>query len=106
MPPQGRRGDKAMVPNDVHNCPGCPHTCTGPATQGSDDVLTNGRPSVRVGDMGKHAACCGANTWIAQSGSGTVFINNRKAHRLGDLDTHCGGVGNLIEGSDNVITGG
>jgi len=27
------------------------------------------------------------------------------AHRLGDMDTHCGGVGQLIEGSPDVIVG-
>jgi len=106
MPPQARRGDLSMVPADAHNCPACPHPCVGPATEGSPDVMTNGIPSVRVGDAGRHAACCGANTWEAQAGSGTVFINNKKAHRLGDADKHCGGMGNMIQGSSNVITGG
>ncbi|MDB4963531.1 MAG: repeat-containing protein [Myxococcales bacterium] len=106
MPPQGRLGDKSMVPADAHGCPACPHPCVGPAIQGSPDVFTNSRPSVRVGDKGIHAACCGPNTWTAAAGSGTVFINNKAAHRLGDADTHCGGSGKLIEGSSNVITGG
>ena len=39
-------------------------------------------------------------------GSGTVFINNKQAHRLNDMDKHCGGIGRMIEGSTNVITGG
>jgi uncharacterized Zn-binding protein involved in type VI secretion len=51
-------------------------------------------------------ACCGPNMWTASAGSGTVFINNIKAHRLGDKDQHCGGSGQLIEGSNNVIVGG
>ena len=95
-----------MVPADSHGCIKCPHPCVGPAIQGSPDVLVNNRPAIRVGDPGKHAQCCGPTTWIAQTGSGTVFINNKAAHRLGDQDTHCGGVGQMIEGSSNVITGG
>jgi len=51
-------------------------------------------------------ACCGPNTWIAQKGSATVLINFLQAHRLGDVDQHCGGAGNMIEGSPDVITGG
>jgi uncharacterized Zn-binding protein involved in type VI secretion len=106
MPPQCRLGDKSSVPVDVHNCVKCPHQCIGPALRGSDDVNVNGRPAVRVGDDGKHAACCGPSTWIAQSGSATVFINGQQAHRLGDQDMHCGGVGQMVEGSNNVIVGG
>jgi uncharacterized Zn-binding protein involved in type VI secretion len=59
-----------------------------------------------VGDKGIHAACCGPNMWTAVKGSGTVLINNKPAHRLGDKDQHCGGSGNLIEGSPDVIVGG
>lgn len=106
MPPQARVGDKALNPADAHGCPACPHPVIGPAIQGSGDVLTNGRPSVRVGDKGIHAACCGPNMWNAKVGSGTVLINGRPAHRLADMTKHCGGVGNTIEGSPNVITGG
>jgi uncharacterized Zn-binding protein involved in type VI secretion len=106
MPPQGRLGDKSQVPADAHGCPGCPHPCIGPAVSGSGDVYTNNRPSLRVGDKGVHAACCGPNNWTASVGSGTVYINNKAAHRLNDMDTHCGGVGRLVEGSDNVIVGG
>jgi uncharacterized Zn-binding protein involved in type VI secretion len=39
-------------------------------------------------------------------GSTTVFINNKAAHRMGDQDKHCGGMGQMIEGSTNVIVGG
>ena len=106
MPPQGRRGDNAQVPSDSHGCPRCPHTAVGKATMGSPDVYTNGRPSLRVTDPGVHASCCGANSWIAQTGSGTVMINNLPAHRKTDKTTHCGGVGMLIEGSNNVNVGG
>lgn len=106
MPPQGRVTDNAFVPADAHGCPACPHPCVGPAQSGSPDTNVNGLKALRIGDPGKHAACCGPNSWVAAAGSGTVFINNIPAHRLGDMTTHCGGVGNLIVGSPNVIVGG
>ena len=106
MPPQGRLGDKSQVGADAHGCPACPHPCTGPAILGSPDVMVNKKPALRVDDMGVHAACCGPNMWTAKVGSGTVMINGKPAHRLNDMDQHCGGVGQLIEGSSDVITGG
>ena len=106
MPGQCRIGDNSNVPVDAHGCPACPHPAVGPAIQGSPDVLVNKMPAVRVGDKGVHAACCNTNQWTAQAGSATVFINNKKAHRMGDSDTHCGGTGQMIAGSANVITGG
>lgn len=105
-PPQSRLGDKSQVPADAHGCPGCPHPCIGPATAGSGTVYVNGRPALRVGDPGVHAACCGPNTWSASAGSGTVFFDGLKAHRQGDADSHCGGNGKMIEGSGDVFTGG
>jgi len=105
MPPQGRLGDKSRVPVDAHGCPACPHTAIGPAITGSQDVLVNFKPALRVGDMGLHAVCCGPNTWVASEGSSTVFINYRKAHRKGDSDRHCGGSGFLVDGSPDVIVG-
>ena len=56
-------------------------------------------------DPGIHAACCGTNTWTATKGSLTVFINGKGAHRMGDQNYHCGGFGQLVEGSPNVIVG-
>ncbi|MEO6773307.1 MAG: PAAR domain-containing protein [Kofleriaceae bacterium] len=94
------------MPVDAHGCPACPHPGIGPAIKGSPNVLVNSRPAVRVSDNGIHAACCGPNTWVAKQGSGTVFINNLAAHRVGDADQHCGGMGMLIEGSNNVMVGG
>jgi uncharacterized Zn-binding protein involved in type VI secretion len=105
MPPQARLGDKALVPADAHGCPACPHTATGPASGGSPNVFVNGRPAIRVDDPGIHAACCGPNTWNTETGSRSVFINGRAAHRLGDWVKHCGGMGQTIEGSPNVIVG-
>ena len=106
MPPQGRLMDNSQVPADAHACPACPHPATGPAIMGSPDVLVNNLPALRVGDMGVHAVCCGPNMWTAAAGSGTVMINGKPAHRQGDSDTHCGGSGQLIAGSPDVITGG
>jgi len=105
MPPQARLGDKALIPADTHGCPACPHTASGPAVGGSANVLVNGRPTTRVHDPGIHTACCGPNTWNAKTGSRSVFINGRAAHRLGDLVQHCGGMGQTIEGSMNVMVG-
>jgi len=106
MPPQSRLGDKSQVPADAHGCPACPHPAVGPAISGSPNCNVNSMPALRVSDTGVHAACCGPNTWEAKVGSGTVFINNKAAHRLGDMDKHCGGVGQMIDGSPNVLTGG
>jgi uncharacterized Zn-binding protein involved in type VI secretion len=106
MPGQSRLGDKSQASADAHGCPACPHPATGPAVMGSPNVMVNGRPALRVDDMGMHAACCGPNMWTAKMGSGTVNINGKQAHRMNDMDTHCGGVGQMIEGSSNVITGG
>jgi len=105
MPAQARLGDKAKVPIDAHGCVKCPHTAIGPAVKGSPNVNVNKRPAIRVGDNGTNAACCGGQTWFATKGSATVMINNQPAHRKDDVTTHCGGVGQMIEGSDNVQTG-
>lgn len=106
MPAAGRLGDKAQCPADAHGCPGCAHSVIGPAVSGSPDVFVNGRAALRVGDPGVHAACCGPNTWKAAKGSGTVFVNGKPFHRMGDTTTHCGGTGQLIEGSPDVVVGG
>ncbi len=105
MPPQCRLGHKSHCPADTHWCIGCPHPVTGPAVTGSPNVLVNFLPATRVTDMGVHMACCGPNIWQASQGSSTVFINFLPAHRLGDQDAHCGGVGKMIEGSPDVMTG-
>jgi len=106
MPPQCRLGDMSQVPADAHGCPACPHPAVGPAIMGSPNVLVNNRPATRVNDIGIHAVCCGPNMWVARTGSATVLINSQPAHRMGDMDQHCGGVGRMIQGSPNVITGG
>jgi len=105
MPGIARLGDKSQAPVDAHGCPGCPHPVVGPAILGSPNVLVNGLPALRVGDMGVHAACCGPNMWTATKGSATVLINGQPAHRMGDEDQHCGGRGQMIEGSPDVLAG-
>src|SRR5215510_5683813 len=105
MPGQGRLGDKAYVALDAHGCLACPHPGTGPAISGSTNVFVNKKPALRVDDTGIHAACCGTNRWRAKTGSQTVFIESKAAHRMTDQTTHCGGTGQLIEGSPNVIVG-
>jgi uncharacterized Zn-binding protein involved in type VI secretion len=52
-----------------------------------------------------HAACCGPNQWYPNAGSSKVYINGLPSARMGDMTKHCGGVGNLIGGSPNVIVG-
>lgn len=106
MPPQARLTDMAKVPADAHGCPACPHTCVGPAIAGSPNVMVNSLPALRLGDPGIHAACCGPNLWATAAGSATVFINSIKAVRQNDKTSHCGGSGQMIMGSANVMTGG
>lgn len=105
MPSMGRLGDKSIAPVDAHGCPACPHPVQGPAILGSPNVFVNGKPALRVTDIGVHAACCGPNMWTAKIGSSTVKINGLDAHRMGDMDQHCGGVGALAEGSPDVNVG-
>ena len=106
MPAQSRVNDNANCPADSHGAPCCSHSVTGPGTSGSPDILVNGLQALRIGDPGVHSGCCGPNTWVVAAGSGTVLFNNIPASRVGDTTTHCGGTGSLIQGSDNVITGG
>jgi len=106
MPPAFRLGDMAQVPADAHGCPACPHPAVGPAILGSNDVLINSRPAIRQNDQGIHAICCGPNMWNPIMGSATVMINGKQAIRLGDQTKHCGGVGQTIQGSPDVIVGG
>jgi hypothetical protein len=68
-------------------------------------VFINQRPALRVDDVGIHAVCCGPNMWKAQQGAPTVIINGKAAFRLNDPSRHCGGQGQLIEGSSDVIIG-
>ena len=106
MPYQCRVGDNAHCPSCSHGSPCCAHSVTGPGMNGSPNILVNDASPLRIGDPGKHSSCCGSNSWIVAEGSQTVFFNGIPASRIGDKTTHCGGVGKLIKGSPNVITGG
>src|ERR1041384_4204705 len=101
-----RLGDKSKAPLDVHGCPACPHPdVQGPAVSASGDVMINGAPALRVGDVGIHTACCTTNTWQITGGSGQVFVNGKQLVRQGDPTKHCGGVGKMMEASGNVLDG-
>lgn len=94
-----RLGDKTFVAGDAHGCPGCPHPCIGPITQGSPNVYIDGMPAARKGDVGVHAACCGSNSFTIVEGDPNVLINGKPAAKKGMAVKHCGGMGYIIEGS-------
>ncbi len=96
--------DLGTAPADAHGCPGCPHPVVGPIISGSPDVLIDGSPAARVGDMGVHAACCGPNLFTIAAGDEEVLINGRRAAYAGSRTNHCGGVGWLVKGriADNA----
>jgi len=101
----GRLGDRSHVPRDSHGCSGCAHSAIGPAVTGSANVLINHRRALRTEDRGVHSTCCGSNKWKAVQGAPRVLINERRAHRFGDVDEHCGGLGEMVEGSPDVLIG-
>jgi len=103
MPASVRVGDIAHNPVDGHGNDCCPHNVAGPVTQASPNVFVNGVPKARIGDPGKHATCCGANTFSISGGSNNVFVNGIGAARLGDSTAHCGGTGSLVTGARNVF---
>lgn len=103
MPAAARLGDKAQIQADAHGCPGCPHPGTGPIVVGSSDVFTNGKPQGRQDDLGIHAVCCGPNNYQIAKGSPTVYVNGKPAARMQDKTKHCGGSGQIIEGSPDVL---
>jgi len=103
MPGAARLGDKSQVQADAHGCPSCPHPGTGPIVVGSADVFTNSLPQARLDDLGIHAVCCGPNNYQIAKGSPTVYVNGKPAARLQDKTKHCGGDGQIIEGSPDVL---
>lgn len=105
MPGASRVGDCAKCPFDAHGCKACSHSVTGPVTQGSNDVIINGKPAARAGDSGIHGVCCGLNKFTITGGAPSVFFNGKPAARQTDTTIHCGGIGNLKQGSSNVIIG-
>jgi uncharacterized Zn-binding protein involved in type VI secretion len=103
MPGAARLGDKAQVQADAHGCPACPHPGTGPTVTGSTDVFINGLSAVRKGDLGIHTACCGPNLYNCKEGSPDVYVNGKPLVRMQDATKHCGGDGQVIEGSPDVL---
>lgn len=101
----GRLGDSSHITADGHGGGCCAHAATGPATTASANVLINERAALRVGDRGRHDSCCGSNSWTAVAGAPCVLVNERRAHRLDDKADHCGGLGQLVTGSSNVLIG-
>jgi uncharacterized Zn-binding protein involved in type VI secretion len=100
-----RVGDNANCPADSHGKNCCSHNVTGPAVNGSPNVVVNASPVLRIGDSGVHTACCGSNTWTCAEGSESVLINGLPAVRLGDATSHCGGEGKMVTASADVIIG-
>lgn len=99
-------GSVALCPNDVHGpCPKCPHTVKGPIVSGSSKVLINKLSAARVGDVGRHAACCGPNSFTITSGDPQVLIEGRPAARIGDTTKHCGGIGHIVADESRSIVG-
>lgn len=74
------------------------------AVQGSQNVLVNSRPALRMGDS---AMCVATQAGIAHAvgGSRSVLINNKPAHRQWDQQNCCGEAGQLAFGSSNVAIG-
>ncbi len=90
-------GTIASSTGDSHGCLACPHPISrGPITTGSPNVFVNGKPAARVGDVGVHAMCCGANTFKIISGDSQVLINGRPAAKIGSQTQHCGSMGEIV----------
>lgn len=107
MPAASTWGHKSQCPFCAHSCPLCPHPTVGPAVDGSHNVNINNAPALRVGDRGVSTVpCCGPNTWTASHGSASVLVNGKALMRRGDPTKHCGGMGVMIDGSEDVNAGG
>ena len=95
-------GDKAFVGACAHGCPACPHPAIGPILTGNPKVKINGRAVACVGDTGKHAACCGPNTFKIISGDPDVKVDGKSVARKNDKTQHCGGIGKIVDASFNI----
>jgi uncharacterized Zn-binding protein involved in type VI secretion len=71
----------------------------GSIIEASDNVLTNGRGSARVGDK---VWCNRHNLRTIVTGSGSVLVNGRGFARIGD-SISCGAT--IVTGSSDVIVG-
>lgn len=90
------QGCIAIVGADGHGCIACPHPAVGPILTGSPEILIEGYPAARVGDVGTHAACCDGNYYTITSGDDNVLINGKAAALFQFSQTkHCGGTGHV-----------
>lgn len=102
MPKVCRIGDIGKGICYLHEHP-TPFTTT--FDSGDELVLTNGIPTVRIGDTG--TTTCGHKT-IATTGSSTVSGSNaQKVHRIGDQGIIIGGGGTYtaVSGSPDTYAG-
>lgn len=81
----------AHPPSLVPPAPPVPLPVMGPITLGcSVQVLINGMPAARVGDIGLNPTCCGFfPMYEIFTGSSKVFIGGMRAARTMDVTMHC-----------------
>lgn len=96
-----RVGDKT-VGSGYHGYPCCGHTLTGFFVQGAPSVLTNGRPTVRVGDRFVHN-CPHCGTGIAVGAIPNVVIEGQPQHPLGGAVNFTCGVGITVSASTDTV---
>ena len=96
MPPAARIGDN----HTGHDACGAR-----PIIAASPNVVINGRPAGRVGDIHAIHSCVlhPPHHDNILDGSATVLINSKRAARIGDPTTY-GAV--IVQGSENVLIGG
>lgn len=90
--------------NDMHICPmlnpnGSPHTGGPILPPGQVNVIIQGQPAAKLGDM---CTCAGPPDSIVK-GSSTVFIGGMPAARMGDTTSHGG---QIAMGCPTVNIGG
>ena len=107
MPGACRLTDIHLNPNDVCGCVVCPHSTSGIVMTGSPNVFADNLNAFRgqFVDIGDHSLgpCCGPNLYNSTQCSPDVIVNGVGWVRLGDMVTCCGGVGNMITASIDVI---
>ncbi len=94
-------GKPAATIGSNHICPMCSGTVPhigGPVAQGSPNILFNGKPAARMGDM---CTCVGPPDVIAQ-GNPAVLINGVPIATVGDMTAH-GGI--IVSGEVNILIG-
>jgi len=101
MRPVTRNGDISMG-ICACCCAGCPHVWISVHVGGSKNVLTNGRGTMRRGDIGV-STCPHCPVSHAVEASPNVLVNNRGVHRLGDAHNLPCGTGVVVTASSNVF---